>query len=256
MIEELTTPFPWASYSKKLTLRIETPYSIGSFTAHDAESRNLHFATGSQGSIDEANIVTFYWLVDTTDGVIIDARFQVFGDSILIGLAEAACELVIGKNYDQAGRISAEVIEQHLCDKKESAAFSHEYYGHVNLVIDALDSCSAMCQGLPLASEYVAPPIMGKEIDVLEGGYPGWDELSLKQKLSVIDQVLEQEVRPYVEMDAGGVEVINLKENKEVIIAYSGSCTSCHSATGATLSYIQQILRAKVHPDLSVTPEI
>ena len=63
-------------------------------------------------------------------------------------------------------------------------------------------------------------------------------------------------MRPYIALDAGGVEVINLLEDKEVIIAYQGSCTSCYSAIGTTLSYIQQVLRAKVHPSLVVVPDI
>jgi len=254
--KDLIEPFTWGSYSKKLVLRIETPYSLGIFSLDDAKERGVHFAQGSQGSIDLANIVSFYWLVDMTDGVIIDARFQVFGDSVLLGFAETACELVIGKNYDQAKRISAHVIEQHVIDRGKDSAFSDTCFGHLNLVIDAIEEAANQCVELPLAPEYVAPPIMGKEIEIVEGGYPGWEELSLKQKLSVIDQVLEHDVRPYVEMDAGGVEVINLEGDSEVIISYSGTCTQCHSATGATLSYIQQILRAKVHPDLSVRPQM
>ena len=68
--------------------------------------------------------------------------------------------------------------------------------------------------------------------------------------------ILDKDVRPYTELDAGGVELLNLIEDKEVIIAYQGTCTSCHSATGATLSYIQQVLKAKVHPDIFVTPNL
>ncbi len=101
----LTEPFTWASYSKKLPLRLDTPYSVGIFSSDDAKMRGVHFASGEQGSLDEGNVITLYWLVDQTDGVIIDARFQAFGDSVLLGLAETTCELVIGKNYDQARRI-------------------------------------------------------------------------------------------------------------------------------------------------------
>lgn len=63
-------------------------------------------------------------------------------------------------------------------------------------------------------------------------------------------------MRPYIALDAGGIEVINLIEDKQVIIAYQGSCTSCYSSIGTTLSYIQQTLRAKVHPDLVVIPDM
>jgi NifU-like protein len=254
-LDTLIQPFPWASYSKKLLMRIDTPYCTGIFTEHEAECRDLHLAMGSQGAIEYGNCVSFFWLVDKTDGVIIDARFQVYGDSILIGLAEASCELVIGKNYDQANRISTEVLEQYLVDKGGAVAFTPESLDYVKMVVQALHEASLTCSEIPLAPHYAAPPIMGHEIEVLEGGYPGWEALTLEQKIGVINQVLDHEVRPYIALDAGGVTVLNLLNDREVVIAYSGSCTECHSSTGATLSYIQQVLRGRVHPDLEVIPQ-
>ncbi|MBS0654600.1 MAG: NifU family protein [Verrucomicrobia bacterium] len=248
--------FPWARYSRKLAMRIENPYCVGIFSVEDATERHLHLAKGSVGEIQAGNFLVFYWLVDPEDGVIIDARFQAFGNSALVGACEAACELVIGKNYDQARRMSAELLDRHLQDKSKLPAFPEETFAHLNLVVDGLERTAESCSGIPLAETYVAPPIAMHDIEVVEGGFPGWQELTAKQKMGVIESVLETEVRPYIELDAGGVEVVDLVNEKEVIIAYKGSCTSCHSATGATLSFIQQILRAKVFPDLDVIPQI
>ncbi len=243
-------PCYWVLYSKKLILRIENPYCIGSFTEEDAKSRNVHLAVGSDEQI------RLYWLVDQTDGVIIDSRFKVFGPSALVGALEVASELVIGKNYDQARRITAELIDRHVRDKSDKPAFPEEAYSYINKVIDLIDKAADCCTGIPLSESYSAPPITNREISIVEGGYPGWKELSIKQKLAVIEEVIAKEVRPYIELDAGGVEVLNLLNDKEVIIAYQGSCTSCYSATGATLSFIQQIIRAKVSPDLDVIPNL
>lgn len=253
-LDDLCISFPWASYSKKTTLRIETPYCAGIFTSKEAECRDLHLAIGSAGSVEEGNAITLFWLVDKTDGVIVDSRFQVFADAVLIGLAEAGCELIIGKNYDQAGRISPEIIEKYLRDKQDKKAFSDDTLGHVHLLTHALQLASETCREIPLEPSYVAPPITGHQVEIVEGGWPGWQELSLKQKLQVIEQVLNDEVRPYIELDAGGVTVLNLIDDRQLLIAYSGACTGCHSSTGATLSYIQHVLRAKVHPDLEVIP--
>ena len=255
-IKDLIRPFTWASYSRKLVLRIDTPYCIGTFSKEEAEVKNLHLAKGTAGSLDDGNYCELFLLVDREDGGIVDARFQAYGHSALIGALEIACELMIGKNYEQARRISADLIEKHVRDSANVPAFPEETFSHINMAIDAIEVCYETCIGIPLAEGYVAPPITGHSIETVEGGYPGFSELSLKEQLAVIDQVLEQEVRPYVEMDAGGIEVINYhKDKKEVVITYHGSCTSCHSATGATLSYVQQILRAKVDPELTVTPE-
>ncbi len=249
-------PFVWAKYSKKLALRIENPYCVGTFSDADALERDVHVARGVYGSLDAGYVVEFYWLVDKQDGVIIDSRFQAFGHSALVGASEVACELVIGRNYDQAKRLSCELIDKHVRDKNDTPAFPEETYSLLNAVLEAVDKAADTCQGIPLSESYVAPPILNRQIDILEGGYPGWNELSLKQKLAVIEEVIAKEIRPYIELDAGGVEVINLIDDTEVIIAYQGSCTSCHSATGATLSFIQEMLKAKVHPDITVTPSL
>ena len=58
-------------------------------------------------------------------------------------------------------------------------------------------------------------------------------------------------------MDGGNVEVVNLiDDEKKLIIAYQGACANCFSALGSTLSYIQQIISTKVHPDIVVEPEL
>jgi NifU-like protein len=78
----------------------------------------------------------------------------------------------------------------------------------------------------------------------------------MNQQMTVLEQIIASDIRPYVELDAGGVQVLEVVAHREVIIAYQGSCTTCHSATGATLNAIQQILRTKVHPELVVIPDM
>jgi NifU-like protein len=252
-LESLVRPFPWTEYSKKLVGKIEHPYCAGIFEKSDAESRQMRLIVSQEGEIADGNALRFYWLVDPEDGMIVDARFQAFGQSALIGAAEAACELIVHKYYDQAGRIGADLIDKHLRDKVEVPAFPFETAAHLNLVVDAIEKAAAQCTDIPLPEAYISP--VPAVVEGLEGGYPGWAELSLTKKLAVIEQVINQDVRPYIELDGGGVEVINLIENREVIISYQGNCTSCFSSTGATLSYIQQILRSKVCADIIVVPD-
>ncbi len=255
-MQHVPTPFPWSAYSKKLALRVETPYCIGAFSAEDAQSRAMFLSEGEAGSVEEGNLVSLSWLVDPTDGTIIDARFLAFGDSALIGACEVSCELAVGKNYDQAKRISGEHIDKYVRDKSDKDAFPKITWGHINLVLEAVLQAAHACEGIPLPEKYIAPPVSQVEVLVNEGGWPGWKEMGLKEKLGVIEHVISQDIRPYIELDAGGVEVLNLINGDEVIIAYQGSCTSCFSATGATLSYIQHVLRAKVWPELKVTPNL
>lgn len=252
----LTHSFIWSRYSKKLTSKIEKPKSIGYFTKDQSDERGMRLAIGKDGSIEEGNILWLYWLVDIDDGIIVDTKFQAYGQSALIGAAEAACELLIGKNYDQAKRIGAELLDKQLRDRNEEPAFPKEMAPLINLILMAIENASEQCTDLPLAMSYVAPPAPRDIGEIREGGYPGWNELSIVQKLALIEDVIAQDIRPYIELDAGGVKLLNLINDREVIIAYQGSCTSCFSATGTTLSYIQQVLKAKIHPDIIVIPDL
>ncbi|MBN4066544.1 NifU family protein [Simkania negevensis] len=254
--QEWLTPFPWALYSKKMMAKIDHPWSVGFFTEEEASEREMRLVFATEGSVDEENVVQFYWLVDLEDGIIADAKFQVYGHSALIAAAEASCDLVIGKNYDQAGRLNADMVDASLRDKSDLPAFPKETYTHLNLVLGALDQAAQQCEGIPFAKGYVSP--VSESLDlVLEGeGYPGWPKLNYDQKISMIKDVVDKEIRPYVELDEGGIDVLDFKDDHKVIVAYSGACTTCFSATGATLSAVQQILRAKLSPNIDVIPEM
>lgn len=255
-LAQLIQPFPWSRYSQKLAAKIDNPRSAGFFTKEDADGREMRLVEGREGQIKDGNCVCLYWLVDKDDGIIVDAKFQVFGQSALIGAAEAACDLLVGKNYDQAKRLTAELIDKQVRDRSEVPAFPKETYPHLNLILCAIENGSEQCADLPLPTTYVAPPVPKDIGEVLEGGYPGWKELSLKQKIALIEEVLDRDIRPYIALDAGGIVVLNLIHDTELVIAYQGSCTSCYSSIGTTLSYIQQVVRAKIHPDIVVVPEI
>lgn len=250
---KFTLSFPWARYSKKLIQKIENPRHGGYFTEEEAKERGMRLATGRQGDPEDGNSVSLYLLVDESDGVIADAKFQVFGQSALIGAAEAACELLIRKNYDQARKLSADLIDRQARDKAETHAFPEETFAHLNLVLDAIESASEQCMDIPFAEAYVPTPLESR--GEAGSGYPGWTLLSREQKIAVIEEVIEKDIRPYIELDAGGVQILDLVNDTELTIAYQGACTSCHSATGATLNAIQEILRAKVDPALVVIPD-
>lgn len=254
--QQLITPFPWASYSKKVQARIDHPKGIGFFTEEEASLRDLRFVEGVSGSCEEGNEIHLYFFVDKDDGIIVDVKYQLFGQSALVAGLESAVELLIGKNYDQAKRITLELLDKHLRDKAEIAAFPKEMHPHLNLVLTAIEKGALQCTDLPLSLNYVAPPMPLDIGEVRIGGYPGFDELSLVQKMALIEEVLDSDVRPYIALDAGGVKLLDFLSDKQVIIAYEGSCTSCYSSVGTTLSFIQQVLRAKIHPDIKVTPEL
>ena len=246
----------WQQYGKKVALRLDQLQNVGSFTEEDGKSKTMRLAVGRSGEMKRGNAVALYLLIDESDGVIADAKFQAFGGSALLAAADAACSLLIGKNYDQASRLTADLIDRELRAKGEENAFPSEAASALNQIIEAIDAACQQCTDIPFADTYVAPPIGQEHFQGEAQEYPGWKQLTTAQKISVIEQVIAKEIQPYIELDAGGVKVLNLIEDRELVIAYEGNCTSCHSATGSTLNAIQQILRTKVSPDLIVTPDL
>jgi NifU-like protein len=247
-------PYPWAAYSKKLAQKIDRPQFSGFFVPEDVRGRGLRLVIGREGSISEGNAATLYWLVDESDGIIADIRYQVFGASALIGALEAACQLLLRKSYDQAKRISADLIDREVRDKSDIEAFPREVYGHLNLVLSAIENAAEQCTDIPFDEVYVSSPIHYDESAA--GLYPDWDKLPKNDKIGVIEEIIQKEIRPYIELDAGGIQIIDLSDQHELTIAYQGSCTSCHSATGSTLNAIQQILHTRVHPSITVIPDL
>src|SRR5579883_135695 len=104
------TPSPWMHFSKKVHSRILQPLYNGSFHPEESSSSEMRVVLGSQGNVGEVR-VRLFWLVDESDGIIADARFEAFGPPALIAAADLACEVVIRKNYEQARRVSAEIID-------------------------------------------------------------------------------------------------------------------------------------------------
>lgn len=245
----LVRPFYWELFSKKLREKIDRLRFVGSFNSELAATKGLRCVIGNEGRLQ------LYWLVDESDGIIADAKFQAFGPVGLIAAAEIATELVLHKNYDQVSRLTTDLIDQHVRDRKELPAFPKECDLYLNQVLSAIDNAVQQCLDIPFAATYDMTPIES-DFGEIPGGIPGWAEFPHGQKMKIIQEVLEKEISPYVELDAGGVRLIGVNETGEVNIAYEGSCTTCHSATGSTLSAIQKILRARVHPSLFVTPSI
>jgi len=242
---------PWLTYSRKVKQRVVLPLYGGTLL----QTPTTRVVIGQEGALQEGSVVKIYLLVDEETGVIEKASFQAVGDTALIAAADTLCELVEHKNYAQASRMSAELIDRKLRDDPGTVAFPSSASTALNRALFALMEATMLCQDIAIKDPYAHSPVQ-------EGGggssvhYEHWATYSLAEKLSIIKEIIAVDVAPYVALDEGGVEVKELRNDTEVIVAYQGACTTCFSATGSTLSAIQQILKDKVHPHLTVSPDL
>lgn len=246
--------FPWYEYSKALKVAILEPTFAGIITEEEAEVSEMRLVIGSSGRVKEGILVKIYLLVDENDGLIVDAKFQAFAESALIGALQALCGLVLRKNYHQAAHIGVDLIDKHLRDDKAKVAFPLETLPLVQFAVSALKNALEKCEDIPFASDYV-PPVPFEGTGEGEALYPNFLELTEEQKRGVLLKVIDEDVRPYIELDNGGVDVTGIAGYR-ITITYKGSCTSCYSSIGATLNGIQAILRSKINPHIEVIPDM
>jgi len=71
-----------------------------------------------------------------------------------------------------------------------------------------------------------------------------------QQRLKLINELLDEEIRPYLQSDGGDLYVLGLEGNR-LSVHYQGACGTCPSSITGTLRGIQNMLRS-IEPDLEV----
>lgn len=69
-------------------------------------------------------------------------------------------------------------------------------------------------------------------------------------RLQEINRMLDEQVRPYLLADGGGLKVISLEENR-LKVHYQGACGTCPTATTGTLYAIESMVK-RVDPEIQV----
>src|SRR5262245_24887609 len=70
-------------------------------------------------------------------------------------------------------------------------------------------------------------------------------------EMNQIDAILDQTVRPALQMDGGDIQLVEYNSNK-LKVFYQGACGSCPSSAMGTLQAIENILKNEFNPDITV----
>ncbi len=84
-----------------------------------------------------------------------------------------------------------------------------------------------------------------------------FETMTLVQKIKAIDAVVDENIRQFLVMDGGDMEVIDVKtsdENIDVYIRYLGACNGCASSSTGTLYAIESALKEKLSQKIRVLP--
>ncbi|NCC52398.1 MAG: Fe-S cluster assembly protein NifU [Spartobacteria bacterium] len=80
---------------------------------------------------------------------------------------------------------------------------------------------------------------------------PGEKRMTNIEKIKLIEETIEREIRPALRQDGGDIELIDVADNK-VIVSLRGSCAHCPMASFTMKSVVQDRLRQFVSEDLIV----
>ena len=71
-----------------------------------------------------------------------------------------------------------------------------------------------------------------------------------KARLDKINDILDEQIRPYLQGDGGDLYVVGLEGNK-LSVHYQGACGSCPSSISGTLAGIESLVR-QIEPEMEV----
>jgi NifU-like protein len=82
--------------------------------------------------------------------------------------------------------------------------------------------------------------------------------MTLVQQIKAVDAVIDENVRQFLIMDGGNMEVIDIKKGDDdmidIYIRYLGACSGCASSATGTLYAIESTLKEKLSKNIRVLP--
>ncbi len=84
-----------------------------------------------------------------------------------------------------------------------------------------------------------------------------FEEMTLVQQIKAVDAIIDENIRQFLVMDGGDMEIIDIKANDpfiDIYIRYLGACSGCASSATGTLYAIESTLKEKLSDKIRVLP--
>ncbi len=268
-------------YTDKVKEHFLNPQNVG--IIEDADG------VGEVGSLACGDALTLYFKLDD-DGRIGDVKFQTFGCASAIASSSALTEMLKGLTLEEAKKISNDDIAEFLgglpkekmhCSvmgrEALEAAIANfegtpveetegeivcECFGvtdvqiervvrenHLTTIGDVTDYVKAGggCENCHDKIQEIIDSVMEKE----PAPKKKKTKLTNIQKIKLIEETLEREIRPALKKDGGNIELIDVDGNA-VYVQLRGTCATCRLSEVTLSEYVQAKLRELVTPELVV----
>ena len=224
------------------------------------------------------------------EGKISDAKFQTFGCASAIASSSALTEIIKGLSLDEAMQVTNDDIAGYLgglpkqkmhCsvlgrdalekaiayyrgepDKKVEGEIVCECFGITNLDIrraveengltsveDVTDYVKAGggCGNCHDKIGAIIADVTGTTVAVK----PKSRVLTNIQKIRLVEETLEREIKPVLKKDGGDIELVDLEGNR-ILVKLHGRCSTCAASQVTLKDYVQAKIQELVSPELEV----
>lgn len=248
-------------------------------------------AIGEVGNISCGDALKLFIKVDKKSNIITDAKFKTFGCASAIASSSVLTELIIGKTIDEASKITNDDIADFLgglppekmhCSVMGMEALQEAInnFKGIETVKEDVDG-NVVCKCFGITDKKIFRVIKENNLKtvsevthftkaggacglckddikkIIDDYYSDFDEkppkkkLTTVQKINLIQQTIENEIKPFLRVDGGDMELVDVVDNN-VIIKLRGTCSNCVSANYTLKGLIEKKLKEIVDESLVV----
>ena len=244
---------------------------------------------GEVGSLACGDALKLTFKLDD-QGKIADAKFQTFGCASAIASSSALTEMIKGLTLDEAAKVTNEDIAVYLgglpkekmhCSVMGRDALEHaianyrgetvkekegeivcECFGITNLEIERAVKESGLTTVEDVTDYVKAGGGCGnchdriREIIAAVSSESVTERQKLEnltniQKIKLIEETLDREVKPALNKDGGDIELVDFNDGT-VFVKLLGSCSNCASSQLTLKNYVEKKIKDLVSPELVV----
>ncbi len=219
-----------------------------------------------------------------------EAMFKTFGCASAIATASALTEIIKGMTVEEAAKVTNQDIAEFLGGLPQEKmhcsimgrealekAISH-YQGSADKTVEG----EVICQCFGITDKEIERAIEENDLRSVEeitnytkagGGCGGCHDaiqaildqvrgemktkkierpkLSNIQKMKMIEETIEREIRPALKQDGGDIELVDVVGNR-VLVATRGACAACQASDRTLKFFVESKLKELVYPELVV----
>jgi len=268
-------------YTEKVKDHFLNPRNVGEIEDPDG--------VGEVGSLACGDALKLYFKLDENERIS-EVKFQTFGCASAIASSSALTEIIKGLTLEEASRITNEDIARYLgelpkekmhCSVMGRDALEQAIANYRGQKVPKQEG-EIVCECFGVTDREIERAVRENDLRTIEdvtayvkaGGGCGQchdkiqeiidavrgekrpkaskpPQMTNIQKIKLIEETLEREIKPALKKDGGDIELIDVDGNL-VLVKLRGTCAACNASQVTLKHYVESKLRELITPELVV----